>query len=231
MGPRWTLVMPRPAELPAPDPPDGEPAPPRFAILASGRGSNADSLMDAFASGFLPAELVAVLSDRSDAEVLGRAARRGVLAEQVPAAGRTRVEHEDELLARLSAHRVEHLLLAGYMRVLSPSFLARFPGVILNIHPSLLPDFRGLHAVARQWAAGVKVAGATVHYVDAGVDTGPILLSGSIVVRGDEGEAGLAERILTEVEHVIYPRAVWLLCDRLRRRGTAGPGLAGRCAS
>ena len=109
--------------------------------------------------------------------------------------------------------------LAGYLRILSEAFLRQFAGVVLNIHPSLLPDFPGLGAAARQWRAGVRVAGATVHYVDAGVDTGPILLSGSLEVRGDEGEAGLAQRILTEVEHVIYPRAVWLLCARLANPG------------
>lgn len=207
-----------------PAPPDAGPVPagPRFAILASGRGSNAEALMAAFASGFLPARLAVVLSDRAGAEVLVRAERRGVPTELIAAAGRARAEHEAELLAGLLRHRVEHLLLAGYTRLLSAAFLARFGGAILNIHPSLLPDFPGLGAVARQWAAGVKVAGATVHYVDAGIDTGPILLSGSIEVRGDEDEAGLGQRILTEVEHVIYPRAVWLLCDRLRRaRGGA----------
>jgi phosphoribosylglycinamide formyltransferase-1 len=194
---------------------------PRFAILASGRGSNAEALMSAFGSGFIPGELVVVLSDRPAAPVLDKAAARQYPVELVPSPGRPRAQHEQDLLASLARHRAEHLLLAGYMRILSPTFLSHFPGTILNIHPSLLPDFPGLSAVAQQWKAGVRVAGATVHQVDAGVDTGPILLSGSIEVRGDEGEDGLAQRILTEVEHVIYPRAVWLLCDRLRRAAQA----------
>ena len=195
--------------------PSGAPRP-RFAILGSGRGSNAEALMAAFASGFLPAELAVVIADREGAAILDRAAARGVARALCPSRDRPRAEHEAELLARLQRHRAQHLLLAGYLRILSEAFLRQFAGVVLNIHPSLLPDFPGLGAAARQWRAGVRVAGATVHYVDAGVDTGPILLSGSLEVRGDEGEAGLAQRILTEVEHVIYPRAVWLLCARLR---------------
>jgi phosphoribosylglycinamide formyltransferase-1 len=204
--------------------PSPDAARPRFAILASGRGSNADALMAAFQRGFLPAELVVVIADRPGAAVLDKAAARGVRHELVASPGRPRAEQEAALLACLQRHRVQHLLLAGYMRLLSAPFLQAFPGVILNIHPSLLPEFPGLGAVARQWQAGVRVAGATVHYVDAGVDTGPIVLNGSIEVRGDEGEQGLADRILTEVEHVIYPRAVWLLCQRLRRVPNQGEG-------
>jgi phosphoribosylglycinamide formyltransferase-1 len=194
---------------------------PRFAILASGRGSNAEALMAAFASGFLPAELAVVVADRPGAAVLDKAIARHYPTELVQSPGRARAEHEADLLACLQRYQVDHLLLAGYLRLLSAQFLTQFPGVILNIHPALLPDFPGLFAAERQWRAGVKVAGATVHYVDAGVDTGPILLCGSIDVRGDEGETGLAERILTEVEHVIYRRAVWLLCERLRRAGSS----------
>lgn len=172
--------------------------------------------MESFASGFLPADLAVVISDRAGAAVLDRATSRQVPGELVPYKDRSRAEHEAALLSCLRRYQVEHLLLAGYLRILSPEFLRQFPGIILNIHPSLLPDFPGQHAVRQQWLAGVRIAGATVHYVDAGVDSGPILLSGSIEVRGDEGEAGLAQRILTEVEHVIYRRAVWLLCHRLR---------------
>lgn len=197
---------------------------PRFAILASGRGSNAEALMTAFASGFIPADLCVVIADRPTAKVLEKAAAQKFPAELVAGLGLSRSEHEAALLSCLQRHRIQHLLLAGYMRLLSATFLRQFPGTILNIHPSLLPDFPGLFAAARQWQAGVRVAGATVHYVDAGIDTGAILLSGSIEVRGDEGEEGLAQRILTEVEHVIYPRAVWLLCDRLRRAAMAGEG-------
>ena len=188
---------------------------PRFAVLASGRGSNAERLMNAFASGYLDGDLVLVLSDNPEARVLERAASREITTAVVPREGRTRGEHEAEVLATLGTYRAEHLLLAGYMRVLSPWVLDRFAGSILNIHPSLLPEFRGLDPQARQWEAGVTVAGATVHFVDEGIDTGPVLLQGSITVRGDEGPEGLAMRILTEVEHTIYPQAVRLLIDQL----------------
>jgi phosphoribosylglycinamide formyltransferase-1 len=178
--------------------------------------------MAAFESGFLPAELAVVVSNVQGAPILDKAQARGQKTELVPSRGRPRPEHEAELLACLQRNRVEHLLLAGYMRLLSPEFIAAWPGAILNIHPSLLPEFPGLSAVAAQWRAGVRIAGATVHFVDAGVDTGPILLQGSLEVRGDEGPEGLAQRILTEVEHVLYPRAVRLFLERLQR-GAAPP--------
>lgn len=192
---------------------------PRFAILGSGRGSNAVALMQAFRDGSLAAELAVVISNVSGAPILQRACEHGYPAVLIESASLSRAEHEDRIRAALVQHHVAHILLAGYMRLLSADFIARWPGVILNIHPALLPDFPGLAAVAAQWRAGVRVAGASVHFVDAGIDTGPVLLFGSIDVRGDEGEAGLAQRILTEVEHTIYPRAVRLLLERMARGG------------
>ena len=192
----------------------------RFAILASGRGSNAAALMDAFARGAVPATLAVVISNREDAPVLARAETHGVPALCVQSRGLTRDEHEAALLAALTERDIDHLLLAGYMRILSRAFLRTFGGRVLNIHPSLLPEFPGLQAARRQWEAKVPIAGATVHLVDEGVDTGPPLLMGSIEVRGDEGAEGLTERILTEVEHVIYPRAVRLFIDRMSRSAT-----------
>lgn len=192
---------------------------PGFAILASGRGSNAVALMQAFISGFIPADLRVVLSNKPDAAVLARAREHGFPCACIPSTKRPREEHEADLLAALGQHNVQHLLLAGYMRILTPYFLERFKGSVLNIHPALLPDFPGLHAAERQWQAGRKVAGATVHLVDAGVDTGPTLLQGSLEVRGNEGPDGLAERLLNEVEHVIYPRAVRLFLDRMNDHG------------
>ncbi len=188
---------------------------PRFAILASGRGSNAMALLDAFESGFLPADVGLVLCNVPAAPVVDKAKARGCEVEVVPSKGLTREAHEELVLEALARARIDHVLLAGYMRILGPTFLGRFRGRIINIHPSLLPDFPGLHGAERQWAAGRKVAGATVHFVDQGVDTGPVLLQGSLEVRGDEGPEGLAQRILDEVEHVIYPRAVRLFLDRL----------------
>lgn len=194
---------------------------PRFGILASGRGSNAARLMDAFAAGEAPGLAAVVVSDVEGAPVLELAAARGVPALAIPRRGLPRREHEDRVLAELARHRVEHLLLAGYMRVLTPQFLALFPGRVLNIHPSLLPAFPGLDAARRQWEAGLPRVGATVHLVDAGVDTGPVLLQGELAVRGDEGPEGLARRILTEVEHQIYPKAVRLFVEGLPARTEA----------
>lgn len=188
---------------------------PRLAILGSGRGSNAVSLMTAFRRGELAAELALVVCNVAGAPLIDRAHEHGYPVICLPHLGLSREAHEAQLSALLTAHRIEHLLLAGYMRLLSPTFLRRFPGHILNIHPSLLPAFPGLAAVAAQWQAGVETAGATVHFVDEGVDTGPILLAQSITVRGDEGAAGLAERIRLEVELELYPRAVRLFLARL----------------
>jgi phosphoribosylglycinamide formyltransferase-1 len=181
---------------------------PRFAIFASGRGSNAEALMGLFESGEVAADLALVLSNVEGAPVVEKAAARGHPTVVVPHTGLTRAGHEARVLRAVEGHRVQHVLLAGYMRILSPAFLAEFPGTILNIHPALLPEFRGLDAPRRQWEAGVAEAGATVHIVDDGVDTGPTLLQGRIEVRGDEGPDELAHRILTEVEHRIYPEAV-----------------------
>lgn len=174
--------------------------------------------MDSFASGFIPGEVALVLSNVEGAPVLDKARARGVSTVCVPSRGKSRAAHEQAVLAVLREYRVEHVLLAGYMRILTPVFLEGFAGSVLNIHPSLLPDFPGLRGAERQWEAGAKVAGATVHLVNAGVDAGEPLLMGSLEVRGDEGPEGLAARILTEVEHVIYPRAVRLFVDRLQRQ-------------
>ncbi len=190
---------------------------PRFAILASGRGSNAEALMRAFKRGFIGGEVAAVVSNVAGAGVLERAKEMGIATHVVVSKGLTREAHEEQLLALLTQLGAQHLLLAGYMRILSSWFLSRFSGRILNIHPSLLPEFPGLHGAERQFAAGRSVVGATVHFVDGGVDSGPVLLQGSIEVRGDEGAEGLAQRILAEVEHVIYPRAVRLFVERLTK--------------
>lgn len=187
----------------------------RFAILGSGRGSNAVALMRELADPEIPAELLVVVSNVPGAAILERAAQHGYPSLVVDSAGRDRRDHERELLQRLRERGVEHLLLAGYMRLLSADFIAAWPGAILNIHPSLLPDFPGLGAVAAQWRAEVRQSGATVHFVDAGIDTGPVLLRGTLEVRGDEGEAGLATRIREEVEHLLYPQALRLLLHRL----------------
>jgi phosphoribosylglycinamide formyltransferase-1 len=171
--------------------------------------------MDSFISGFNQGSVCLVASNFADAPVLERAKERGIPTVCIPHKGIAREDHDDAMLQALQEHGADHLLLAGYMRILGHAFIEGFNGHILNIHPSLLPDFRGMHAIERQWDAKVKVAGATVHEVIADVDAGTTLLQGSIEVRGDEGPEGLADRILNEVEHKIYPQAVWLLTRRL----------------
>jgi phosphoribosylglycinamide formyltransferase-1 len=190
---------------------------PRLAIFASGRGSNARALMEKFADGSIPGTLAVVVSNKPDAGVLRIAQEHGIPTVICASHGVARETHEQDLLRTLSAHNIDHVLLAGYMRVLTPHFFREFRGRVLNIHPSLLPEFKGLNAPEQQWNAGVKIAGATVHLVVEEVDAGPILLQGSIEVRGDEGAEGLADRILHEVEHVIYPRAVRLFLEREAR--------------
>jgi phosphoribosylglycinamide formyltransferase-1 len=190
----------------------------RFAIFASGRGSNALALLSAFERGYLPGKVALLVCNVEGAPVIEKARARGVDVAVIPHKGIKREEHEVKVQAALSAARVDDILLAGYMRVLTEHFLRTFGGTVINIHPSLLPDFPGLHGAERQWEAGMKVAGATVHLVDAGLDSGQVLLQGSLEVRGDEGPDGLADRILHEVEHVIYARAVRLFCDRLLRQ-------------
>lgn len=177
--------------------------------------------MTAFQSGAIAAELSVVIANKANAPVLEKAAAHGVEGLLIESDGKERHHHELELLSALGERQVDHLLLAGYMRLLSKPFLRGWGGQVLNIHPSLLPEFPGLRAQEKQWQAGVQVAGATVHYVDEGIDTGPILLQGSLDVRGDEGPEGLRRRILEEVEHVIYPRAVKLFVERQQRSGAA----------
>ena len=184
------------------------PLPARVAILLSGRGSNFESLADACAQGDVPARIVAVVSDRRDAAGLLRAEERGLPAHVLaPNELGGRVAQEARLTRLLEDVRADLVCLAGYMRLLSPAFVERFSLRILNVHPSLLPAFPGKEAQAQALAHGVRVSGATVHVVDAGVDSGPILAQEAVpVLDGDDPET-LAARILL-VEHRIYPAAL-----------------------
>ena len=176
----------------------------RIAVLASGSGSNLQALLDADLS---PAELVQVVVNVPGAGALKRARSAGVPAHCVPHAGKERRFFEDELLQVLKAARVDLVVLAGFMRLLSPLFLERFPNAVVNVHPSLLPAFPGVDAQGQAFAAGVKITGCTVHLVDAGMDTGPILAQAAVpVLDGDDVEA-LRRRILAE-EHRLLPRVV-----------------------
>jgi len=192
----------------------------RTAVLASGRGSNLQALLDARRSGRLTAEFVAVGADQPGALALVRAEAAGIPTRSFPlSAYSSRSGQERDILAWLRERQVELLLLAGYMRILSPEFVrdAGFP--ILNIHPSLLPAFPGRHAQRQALAYGVKVSGCTVHFVDEGLDSGPIILQEAVPVLADDTEDTLANRILM-VEHRLYAEAVQLVISgRLERNG------------
>lgn len=185
----------------------------RVAVLASGRGSNLQALIEAQVRGQLgPARLELVVVNVPGAPALERARAAGIPAECRPSTGRTREDYDGELLALLRERGIELLCLAGYMRLLSPGFVRGFGGPILNVHPALLPAFPGLHAQRQALEHGAKVSGATVHLVDAGLDSGPILLQEAVPVREDDDAERLAARIL-EVEHRLYPRALRLVAE------------------
>jgi phosphoribosylglycinamide formyltransferase-1 len=184
----------------------------QIGVLISGRGSNLQALIEAAAARELGGQLAVVVSNVAEAAGLERARRAGIPALVRDHRGRPRPEYDLELVALLKQHRVELVCLAGFMRLLSPAFVAAFPGPILNIHPSLLPAFPGLEAQRQALAYGVKVSGATVHLVDEGLDHGPIVLQEAVAVADDDSEQSLAARILA-VEHRLYPRAVRLLLE------------------
>ena len=185
----------------------------RVGVLASGRGSNLQAILDASERGEIPARVVVVLSDREEALALQRARDRGIPAIWVnPKAFPDKAAYEETLLSHLREHDVGLVALAGYMRLVGPTLLRAFPHRIMNIHPALLPAFPGLHAQRRALEHGVKVAGCTVHFVDEGVDTGPIILQAAVPVLEDDTEETLAARIL-EQEHRIYPQAIRLFAQ------------------
>ena len=192
----------------------------RTAILASGRGSNLQALIKACESGGLLIEIVAVGSDQLGTGALERAKAAGIPTRVFQVRDYPhRQAQEEDLLIWMRENRVELLLLAGYMRVLGPQFIrqANFP--VMNIHPSLLPAFPGLHAQRQALEYGVKVSGCTVHLVDEGLDSGPIILQEAVPVLPGDTEESLAQRIL-EVEHRLYPEAVRrLVLGKVERTG------------
>lgn len=180
----------------------------RIAILISGRGSNMVALADAIQNGTIPnAEIAAVISDQPGAPGLTVAHERGLKTVAIERAGRKREEHEREISLFLQKQSVDLICLAGYMRVLSPSFVDAFKGRILNIHPSLLPSFPGLDAQRQALEDGVKVSGCTVHLVDNTVDGGPIVAQRTVPILDGDTVEKLSARIL-EQEHILYPEAV-----------------------
>ena len=183
-------------------------------VLVSGRGSNLQAILDAIHAGRLPlAKVGVVISDNPEAKALLRVRGMGiptVVLERKAFADRA--AYETALADELERHQVDLVVLAGFMRILSSCFIQRFPGAILNIHPSLLPAFPGLDAQGQALRYGVKVAGCTVHFVDEGMDSGPIILQEAVPVELGDTTQTLADRIL-HVEHRLYPRAIALFCE------------------
>jgi len=196
------------------------PRPAGLAVLLSGRGSNFLALHAAVERREVPAEIVLVLSDVPEAPGLARARELGLPVAAVPGPGAAgREAHEAEVAAALAAAGAEWLCLAGYMRLLSAGFVRRWPERILNVHPSLLPAFPGLDAQGQALAHGVKVSGCTVHLVDEGLDSGPIVAQAAVPVEEGDDRDRLAGRILA-AEHRLYPRALArLLTERWEVRG------------
>ena len=180
----------------------------RLGILLSGRGSNFLAIAKAITENrLLGAEIAVVLSNIEEAPGLAAAHALQLQAFAIPSAGRKRVEHDAEMIARLHQHKVDLVCLAGYMRIISPEFIAAFPNRILNVHPSLLPAFPGLDAQRQAFDYGAKVAGCTVHFVDEAVDHGVIILQKTVTINDDDTAVTLASRIL-EQEHLAYPEAI-----------------------
>jgi phosphoribosylglycinamide formyltransferase 1 len=180
----------------------------RLGILISGRGSNFLAIADAVAQGKIPqAEIAVVISNRPEAPGIAAAQSRGLASAVIEARGRKRAEHDAEIIANLQAYQVDLVCLAGYMRLLSASFVAAFPQRILNIHPSLLPAFPGLEAQRQALEYGAQISGCTVHFVDEQLDHGVIVLQRSVPVLTTDDEHSLSARIL-EQEHQAYPEAI-----------------------
>ncbi|MCI0369981.1 MAG: phosphoribosylglycinamide formyltransferase [candidate division NC10 bacterium] len=192
----------------------------RVGVLVSGRGSNLQAILDTSAAGRLSADVVVVLSDVADAYALERARQRNIPALfEDPKAHPTREAFDKALIGHLEQHRVDLVCLAGFMRLLTPAFVAHYRHRIMNIHPALLPAFPGLHVQRKALQHGVKFTGCTVHFVDEGTDTGPIIIQAVVPVLNDDTEEALSVRIL-RYEHHIYARAIQLFAEgRLQVRG------------
>ena len=182
----------------------------RLAILLSGRGSNFVAIADAISSGKLDAEIAVVISDKAHAPGIAIAKERGLQAVVLPSKGLGREEYDRRLADVIDQNRIDLICLAGFMRLLSPQFVQRFPQKILNIHPSLLPAFPGLDVQRQAIDHGVKSSGCTVHFVDEGLDSGPIIQQAVVPVLDHDTAETLAARILVE-EHRIYSEAIALV--------------------
>jgi phosphoribosylglycinamide formyltransferase 1 len=185
----------------------------RIGVLLSGRGSNFAALAESVSAGRIPnAEIAIVISNKPDAAGLEKAQARGIPARTIASKGLEREVYDRQVAAVLEEYKVDLICLAGYMRLLSPYFVAAFPQRILNIHPSLLPAFPGLESQKQALEHGVKFAGCTVHFVDENLDAGPIILQAVVPVLDSDDEHALSERILKE-EHRIYSEAVKIVLE------------------
>ncbi len=191
----------------------------KLGILLSGRGSNFEAIARNAQAGKIPAEIAVVISNKEDALGLAKAKGMGLATRFIPSKGKEREAFDREVVAALKEFQVDLVCLAGFMRILSPYFIREFPRRILNIHPALLPSFPGVEAQKQALEYGVKWTGCTVHIVDEGVDTGPVVCQAAVPVQDDDTVETLAARILKE-EHRIYSEAVCLLIeDKIRIEG------------
>lgn len=185
----------------------------RIGVLLSGRGSNFEALAESIAAGRLPdTEIAIVISNREGAPGVDRAKQRKIRTRVIPSKGLEREVYDRQVVAALKEQQIDLVCLAGYMRLLSPFFVASFTGRILNIHPSLLPSFPGLEAQRQALEYGVKFAGCTVHFVDENLDAGPIVLQAAVPVQDDDTEETLSSRILQQ-EHRLYTDAVRIVLE------------------
>lgn len=209
----------------------------RLAVLASGSGTNLQALLDAQTAGVLtPAQIVVVGANVEGCGALGRAQTAGVPTFWLSHKGfADRSAFDEAVFERLASYQIDCLVLAGFMRVLTPGFLERFPAGVINIHPALLPAFPGVHGQKQAFEYGVKFAGCTVHYVDGGIDSGPIIAQAIVPVLPDDTEASLQQRILQE-EHKLFPAVVQAVAaGRVQRNGrrvlVTGEPVAGLAAA
>jgi len=185
----------------------------KLAVLVSGQGTNLQALIDQIKQGTLAAEIAVVISNVKDAFALERANTHGIKTVFLdPKSFANKKEFDDALINRLQDEAVDLICLAGFMRILGKAFINSFTGKIINIHPSLLPAFPGLHPQRQALEYGVKFSGCTVHFVDEGVDSGPIILQSVVPLYDSDDEETLSKRIL-EQEHIVYPRAVQLMAE------------------
>ena len=188
----------------------------RVGVLISGGGTNLQALIDAASAADFPAEIAVVVSNREHAGGLQRAEKAGIPSVWIPHRGKPREVFDAELVRVLKDAGCQWVALAGFMRIVTPVFLDAFPGRVLNIHPALLPAFPGVHAQKQAYDAGVSTTGATVHLVDAGMDTGPIIAQGAVARLPDDSLDDLQARIL-EVEHRLYPMVLrWAAQGRVQ---------------